>query len=197
VLFRSFWTNIPGITQPRDLDIFIKDILEKEVDPKYTVATEYDRYEGKKPKELQRIGTLPHTSNSQANRVYSPEGKTPTLSAHGGGGGAKTGLYAIGRDVGRRLDESGTRKDEDKDIPISRRLESRADGKCGTLTSIQKDNLVISPTFVRRLTPRECERLQGLPDDYTSGISDTQRYKCLGNAFNVDVIAHILSFLPK
>jgi DNA (cytosine-5)-methyltransferase 3A len=45
---------------------------------------------------------------------------------------------------------------------------------------------------VRRLTPIECERLQGLTDNYTQGISDTQRYKCLGNAFNVDVISHIL-----
>jgi DNA (cytosine-5)-methyltransferase 3A len=45
---------------------------------------------------------------------------------------------------------------------------------------------------VRRLTPIECERLQGLTDNYTEGISDTQRYKCLGNAFNVDVISHIL-----
>ena len=46
---------------------------------------------------------------------------------------------------------------------------------------------------IRKLTPIECERLQGLPDNYTEGISNTQRYKCLGNAFNVDVITHILS----
>ena len=45
---------------------------------------------------------------------------------------------------------------------------------------------------IRRLTPVECERLQGLPDEYTSGISDTQRYKCCGNAFNSDVIVHII-----
>lgn len=45
---------------------------------------------------------------------------------------------------------------------------------------------------VRKLTPTECERLQGLPDGYTDGISQTQRYKCLGNAFNVDVVAHIM-----
>ena len=49
----------------------------------------------------------------------------------------------------------------------------------------------------RKLHPVECERLQGLPDNYTDGISHTQRYKCLGNAFNVDVVAHILSFIPK
>lgn len=47
----------------------------------------------------------------------------------------------------------------------------------------------------RKLTPIECERLQGLPDNYTEGISNTQRYKCLGNAFNVDVVTHILSFI--
>jgi len=194
---RLFWTNIPGITQPRDLNIFIKDILEKEVDSKYTVSAEIEFHEPKKPKDLRLVGTIANQAPSQGNRVYSTEGKTPTLSAHGGGRGFKTGLYAIGRNVGRRVDETGTRKDADKDIPISRRIESRADGKSGTLTSIQKDNLVITPSFVRRLTPVECERLQGLPDNYTSGVSDSQRYKCLGNAFNVDVIAHILSFLPK
>jgi site-specific DNA-cytosine methylase len=48
---------------------------------------------------------------------------------------------------------------------------------------------------IRKLTPIECERLQGLPDNYTNHISNTQRYKCLGNAFNVDVVAHILSHL--
>lgn len=50
-------------------------------------------------------------------------------------------------------------------------------------------------TNVRRLTPLECERLQTLPDNYTSGVSDTQRYKCIGNGWTVDVIAHILKGL--
>ena len=45
---------------------------------------------------------------------------------------------------------------------------------------------------IRKLTPVECERLQGLPDGYTEGVANTNRYKVLGNAFNVDVIAHIL-----
>lgn len=45
---------------------------------------------------------------------------------------------------------------------------------------------------IRKLTPVECERLQGLPDNYTDGIVITHRYRCLGNAFNVDVVAHIL-----
>ena len=49
----------------------------------------------------------------------------------------------------------------------------------------------------RKLTPIECERLQTLPDNYTDGISNSQRYKALGNGWTVDVIAHIFSFLKK
>lgn len=48
---------------------------------------------------------------------------------------------------------------------------------------------------IRKLTTVECERLQSLPDNYTAGASDRQRIKCLGNAFNVEVIAHILKNL--
>jgi DNA (cytosine-5)-methyltransferase 3A len=45
---------------------------------------------------------------------------------------------------------------------------------------------------IRKVTPLECERLQTLPEGYTEGISTTQRYKCIGNGWTVDVIAHIL-----
>jgi DNA (cytosine-5)-methyltransferase 1 len=44
---------------------------------------------------------------------------------------------------------------------------------------------------IRRLTPTECERLQGFPDGWTEGISDTQRYKCLGNAVTTNVVSWI------
>lgn len=49
---------------------------------------------------------------------------------------------------------------------------------------------------IRKLTPIEAERLQTLPDNYTEGVSDTQRYKQVGNGWTVDVIAHILGFIP-
>lgn len=55
----------------------------------------------------------------------------------------------------------------------------------------------LSESGYRMLSPIECERLQTLPDNYTEGISKTQRYKAIGNGWTVDVIAHILSFLPK
>ena len=48
----------------------------------------------------------------------------------------------------------------------------------------------------RKLTPLECERLQTVPDNYTKGLSNTQRYKMLGNGWTVDVIAHILRNIP-
>ena len=48
---------------------------------------------------------------------------------------------------------------------------------------------------IRRLTPLECERLQGFPDNWTEGVSDTQRYKQLGNAVTVNVVYEVAKFL--
>ena len=50
----------------------------------------------------------------------------------------------------------------------------------------------VTNDWFRILTPIECERLQTLPDNYTEGVSNSQRYKMLGNGWTVDVIAHIL-----
>ena len=146
---------------------------------------------------LYKVGHIGN-SDGQGSRVYSTDGKSVTLSANGGGGGAKTGLYQVksGRDIGRRLNADGHRADDDKTIPIQRRIETREDEKSGTLTSVSKDTLVVADR-IRKLTPIECERLQSLPDDYTKIVSNSQRYKCLGNAFNVEVIKFILSFIPE
>lgn len=74
-------------------------------------------------------------------------------------------------------------------------------GKSPTLTAVcggnQERKIAIDASHWRKLTPVECERLQTLPDNYTGGISNSQRYKCLGNGWTVDIIAHILSFIPK
>lgn len=142
---------------------------------------------------LYKVGHIGN-SDAQANRVYSAEGKSVTLSANGGGLGAKTGLYKVGRFVGRRLNAEGKREDHNEDLEYIQQLAIRDDEKTNNLSTVQKDNVVVdTETFnIRKLTPIECERLQSLPDDYTLGISNTQRYKCLGNAFNAEVIAHIL-----
>ena len=72
-----------------------------------------------------------------------------------------------------------------------------ANGGGGAKTRLYKIDLPDGDYRIRKLTPLECERLQTLPDNYTDGISATQRYKCIGNGWTVDVIAHIFSFIPK
>jgi len=69
-------------------------------------------------------------------------------------------------------------------------------GKAPALTSFCNRLNVKTPlSYVRKLTPIECERLQTFEDGYTEGISNSQRYKALGNSFTVDVITHLLTNL--
>ena len=124
-------------------------------------------------------------------RVYHPNGKSPTLTTMQGG--HREPKVAIGRIVNRRLDEHGTRKDNQLELPFTKQLEVSDGVKSNCLTTVQKDNVVVSEDFLyRKLTPLECERLQTLPDNYTEGVSKTQRYKMIGNGWTVDVITHIL-----
>lgn len=200
---RCYWTNIPVTSFPADKGILLKDVLESGVawqDKSYCMTARYSgaiisntlerkqrtmiaepigaaqrgRYNGNDKTEQHieirkdnksncvttvqkdtlicapvRIGQ--YGKGGQGQRIYSVRGKSVTLSANGGGQGAKTGLYKI-------------------DLP---------DGDY----------------IIRKLTPIEAECLQTLPDDYTAGISNTQRYKCIGNGWTIDVIAHILGGL--
>jgi site-specific DNA-cytosine methylase len=57
--------------------------------------------------------------------------------------------------------------------------------------------VAVDEFYYRNLTPVECERLQTVPDNYTEGVSNTQRYKMIGNGWTVDIIAHILSFIKE
>ena len=70
-------------------------------------------------------------------------------------------------------------------------------GGGGAKTGLYKIDLPDGDYYVRKLTPVECERLQTLPDNYTDCVSKTQRYKSIGNAWTVDVIAHIFGALKK
>lgn len=70
------------------------------------------------------------------------------------------------------------------------------EGNCPTICATLFDlNITKDHKMYRKLTINECERLQGLPKDYTKGISRNERGKCLGNGWTVDVIAHILKSL--
>jgi len=155
--------------------------------------------------------------NVQGNRVYSTDGKATALSAEGGGLAGGTTLIKIrGRDViltesplqvlqeGRtelgKQSRKEIKKETGKDSTSRSGGHKAYFGKDGTkanclTTALGAEGLVVEQDRIRKLTPIECERLQGLPDNYTEGVAITHRYKCLGNAFNVDVVAHILSHL--
>lgn len=106
--------------------------------------------------------------------------------------------------VGRRLTDEGKRNDKLATKPIQC-LEVQETGKSRCLSTVSKD-AVVSPLpggrypgskDYRKLTPLECERLQTVPDGYTAHVSNTQRYKMLGNGWTVDVIAHIFKALEE
>ena len=167
---RLFWTNIP-FTLPSDRGIVLRDILQPDAEVDESMTT--------KGKAFCLTATYHKTGTGEKEYEHNKQKKQRTM-------------VKIGRDIGRRLNADGHRDDDNKDLPYQRRIELRTDEKVGTLTSVQKDNLVVSDLRIRKLTPIECERLQGLPDGYTACVAKTHRYKCVGNAFNVDVVAHIL-----
>lgn len=100
------------------------------------------------------------------------DGVTQTLSAHMGTGGGNTPMVATGiqGNVIGRQDHNG---------PAGKGFTSDGDPMF-TLTSTDV-HAVALPLTVRRLTPRECERLMGWPDDWTAGQADAHRYKQCGN----------------
>lgn len=143
--YRFVWTTIPAVLPIPKKDIVVADIIDRTNGENLISEVRFNGREQcieRKDKPV-RIGTI--GKGGQGERVYSIYGKSVTLTANGGGRGAKTGLYLIN-------------------------------------------------DTVRKLTPLEAERCQTLPDNYTEvdGISMTNRLKCIGNGWTVDVIAHIL-----
>ncbi len=86
---------------------------------------------------------------------------------------------------------NGKRKDV-RGAKTEQRLETSYSEKSNCLTKVQKDSLILEDMIVRKLTPTECCRLQGFPDDYVSMVSKTQGYKAMGNGFTVPVIKHLI-----
>ncbi len=138
--------------------------------------------------------------HDQIKRVYSPDGKSPTVTTCGGGHREPKVAVQSYREV--RTDEAKemrkmVRLKTGKDhTPFrSKKLEPRKDGKVGTVTpSLNKDHEISiekEELTWRKLTPKEVERLQTVPDNYTDHVSNTQRYKMLGNGWTVAVIKHI------
>ena len=126
----------------------------------------------------------------QGNRIYSVEGKAVSQTATSGGMGSNTGLYAVPVEF-------------ENDIPV--KAISYADGKTYQVYEVKRGFITIKGKeypikladgyyIIRKLTVRECMRLQTVPEWYDfSVVSDTQAYKMLGNGWTVAVISYLLS----
>jgi DNA-cytosine methyltransferase len=150
------------------------------------------------------------------------QNKANCFTDGGNSGGLHSDMTLIVASRGRNPENP---KSREVGLDTEQYLEPRFDGKTNCLSTVQKDNLVIhqrgrgfnkgsehsekSPSLtsnawdwnntlkLRRLTPKECERLQTVPDGYTDCVSDTQRYRMLGNGWTVDVVAHFFSYLKN
>ena len=212
---RLYWVGIRNkdgtyrkadIPQPKDKCILLKDILDGVVDRdksraiigsigRTTTREYFKKNQGQMSFESVRVGSLPRPngelSKSQGFRIYNIYGKSVGLKDNAGGAGGKTGLYAIPVEF-------------DGDIPT--KAVSCADNKIYIIYHV-KDGLIEikNKTYqiklqdgyyiIRKLTVKECKRLQTVPEWYEFPVSDTQAYKMLGNGWTVDVIAHILKGL--
>lgn len=124
--------------------------------------------------------------NSETRRGIVGKGVAQTLDT-----GCQQGVM-IGAFRGRNTENPS---DITTGILTEQRLEINKEGISNTLTSVQKDNVVVEQYKIRRLTPRECFRLMDFPDTFTWPVSDSQAYKQAGNSIVVGVLTKILSIL--
>lgn len=169
---RLYWTNIPGIQQPSDKGVRLRDIVHE------FTGEQFDLDAYKIPDE-------------RAREIIEKEVEKGKILRDGDG-------YII-HDTHVEIGVPG---DYLFGCITPDRVNKRQNGqrfnsgeKFYTLTAQDKHGLLVDG-YLRRATPVECERLHTLPDGYTEGIPETQRYKCLGNCWTVDVIAWLLSHIP-
>ena len=159
------------IPLPEDKKLTLKDILQDKVEESYYINQEkVQNTDTKQANFLKKILLNINPSGKGMNgNIYNPEHKSPTLTTNKG-----EWIKII-------------------QLPRGKNIWGIIDGKTPTLSANlwQHNNLLQEWYRVRRLTPIECERLQTLTDNYTAGVSNSQRYKMLWNGRTVDVIAHI------
>ena len=224
---RMYITNIPfEPSKLTDEGIVLADILEEDgvsnpmmtnkdgkshcLTARYNGAVWWNSIERKQRTMVQIGETAEIKGFDILKRVYSPSGKSPTLTTmQGGHREPKVATYDPkgGRIINRRLDANGVRKDYQLEIPFTEKIEVRDDNKTNCLTTIQKDNIVVDDDGLRwrKLLPTECESLQTLPRGYTSWgsyklgdtwihrkpVAKSNRYKAIGNGWTVAIINEI------
>lgn len=154
--------------------------------------------------KLEQVATLNIKGNDSIKRIYSSDGLCPSLTTMQGGHREPKIAHPV-REVGRRLDENGKRCDDNKDIPITRRYEIGEKEISNCLSGVQKDSYVAtkenidSKHIFRKLTERECFRLQGFNDSFIfpPKISSTQLYKQAGNGMSRNILDMIFTQIFK
>lgn len=204
---RLYWTNIGMqsiglfgdlgsiIEQPKDKGILLKNILENKVNEKYYLS---DKMTKKMVITNESNNIIGHSgTGGQKGIIHNIEGQSSSLCATD---------YKQPKQIldynNKRLNETITNNELIENCLIDSYNKSIHTDKSITISTIVSASScthVYKNSRIRRLTPIECERLQTVKDNYTSSVSDSQRYKMLGNGWTVDVIAHIFSYLdfPK
>jgi DNA (cytosine-5)-methyltransferase 3A len=182
---RLYWTNIQNVTQPEDKGIILKDIIFDEVDEKYYLTAEAIDY-------MSRLRNGKPRWEYHKNPI---DGKAACLTANMYKG-VPYGVLMIPEATKKGYVEINPNEGVDLTFINSKtRRGRRMEDKSNCLTATNYDYCWYDGYICRKLTPIECERLQTFPDNYTDGLSNTQRYKALGNSWTVDVIAHIFKNL--
>jgi DNA (cytosine-5)-methyltransferase 1 len=208
---RIYWTNIghePGglfgdlvckIQQPKDRGILLKDILEKEVDEKYYLSDRaVERIARHSNDSLDNVKSncilAGYHKGGGRDQQYVIHNTMPRSSTSGKGG---TGPLSRADGKTYCLDTGQTNAVEITAIHIGMTEAFTSESNSGKAFTIIKNYChgIKYQNRIRRLTPTECERLQTVKDGYTAHVSDSQRYKMLGNGWTVDVIVHILNYI--
>lgn len=190
---RLYWSNIDLsiLEKPDDKNIYIKDIIEDKVDEKYYLSKKSVRKYKYRNRNIENVkeNCIVDANNKISNKagtLLATYNKRKKI----GNFGSEPFYLEIAKPI--RLGNIGTNaqahrvySDEGKSICIS-----TASGGQGSATG-----LYYIKKRIRKLTPLECERLQTVKDNYTSIVSDTQRYKMLGNGWNIETIKHIYKYI--
>lgn len=203
---RLYWTNIEGVEQPEDRGVTWGNVREYGVDAQSFYYTENAmQWLGRVSQKKNRTLTV-HADDDKMQMLEASHHKKYSNQRFFGIVDLPNTIQSIAAMRGRYLID-GKRQDSKQETKglTKQYIEFRYDGKTNALTTVGKDNVVVPFTlpnripadefFFRFITPIECERLQTVPDNYTSSVSNTQRYKMLGNGWTVDVIAHIFATL--
>lgn len=181
---RCYWTNIPNVTQPADKGILLKDVIIGDTMTAEPVGVaQRGRYIASGSRSTKCKGGTQQYMEARKDR------KSNCLTTV-----LKDSLIAVPVKIGQigKYQQDRVYSVYGKSVC----LKANGGGN-GSKTGLYKIDLPDGDYIIRILTPIEAERLQTLPDNYTEGISDTQRYKCIGNGWTVDVITHILKELTK